>query len=120
MTLPLTPAVLEAAYAYLRATPPFKGWKLPEADAVEFAVTRHRDRMADHTTYCYTLDHVIRASTYHIKTTNDLIEAVAHEMIHQHMTRNHTDTKCEHNAEFKRLAARVCKVHGWDIRLWDL
>ena len=77
MTLPLTPAVLAAAYEYLRATSPFKGWRLPHCDEVEFSVTRHRDRMADHTTYCYTLDHVIRASTYHIKTTNDLIEAVA-------------------------------------------
>jgi len=66
MTLPLTPAVLEAAYAYLRETSPFKGWRLPHA--------------------------------------------------RQEITK--TARRGGHNKEFHRLARRVCKVHGWDVRLF--
>lgn len=115
MTLPLTPHMLAAAYEYLRATPPFNRWKLPHADEVEFGVTRHRDREADHTTYCRTLDHVIRVSAYYAKTTDDLLQCVAHEMIHAHQTRKKTETRKEHNAEFNRVNRRVCSVHGWKI-----
>ncbi len=114
MSLPLTPEMLAAAYEYLRHTPPFKNWKLPEADEVEFSVTRHRDRFADHT-----LDrsqHRIRASSRHIKTTYALLQAVAHEMVHGYQDgiaktgSRHT----AHNAEFVRLSNRVCKLHGFD------
>ena len=113
MTLPLTPHVLAAAYEYLRATSPFKSWKLPVADAVEFCVTRHRDRSGDHTTYCRSLDHVVRVSAYHTKTTLDLMECVAHEMIHMRQTRCKTETKQEHNAAFMQTNRRVARVHGW-------
>lgn len=119
MTLPLTPHVLAAAYDYLRATAPFKSWRLPESDSVEFAVTRHRDRSADHTTYCRTLDHVIRVSAYYTKTTADLMECVAHEMIHAHQTRRKTETRQAHNAAFNRLNRRVCKIHGWKVETFE-
>lgn len=119
MTLPITPAVLEAAYAYLCATSPFKGWRLPPADEVEFCVTRHRDRSADHTTYCRSLDHVVRVSAYHTKTTLDLMECIAHELIHMRQTRRKTETKQEHNAEFKRINRMVARIHGWPVETFE-
>jgi hypothetical protein len=115
MTLPLTPQVLAAAYDYLRATAPFKSWKLPESDAVEFSVTRHRDRSADHTTYCRSTDHIIRVSAYYTKTTADLMECIAHEMIHAHQVRIKTETKQEHNTAFARLNRAVARIHGWPV-----
>lgn len=116
MALPLTPQIVAAAYEYLRACPPFKAWKLPPADEVEFCVTRHRDREGDHTTYCRTLEHIIRVSAYHIKTTQDLMDCVAHELIHARQTRTKTATpKRQHNAEFNRINRRVCRYHGWPV-----
>ena len=114
MTLPLTPHVLVAAYEYLRATAPFRRWALPPADEVEFCVTRHRDREGDHDVRGAQRDHVLRVSSYWIKTTSELMEVMAHEMIHakQRMTRTASNDK--HNAEFHRLAQRVCQQHGWD------
>lgn len=114
MSLHLTPAVLAAAYEYLRSTRPFRAWKLPHADAVEFSVTRHRDREGDHCVYKRTDDHVIRASENLIRTTDDLMQLMAHEMIHarQHHTKS-APKNYGHNAEFKRIAARVCREHGW-------
>ena len=46
MALRLTPEILEGAYEFLRATPPFRGWRLPHADEVEFVVSRHRHNNA--------------------------------------------------------------------------
>lgn len=117
--------MLETAYEYLRSTPPFKNWKLPHADEVEFAVMRHRAREADHDRYTrgdgHTIrrgDHIIRVSAHTVKTTNALIEAMAHEMVHayQEGVVKTGSYVVVHNAEFKRLAARVCKIHGWDTQ----
>lgn len=113
MTLPITPAALAAAYEYLRTTPPFKGWKLPHADEVEFRVTRHRDREADHEVL-RRRNHIIRVSAVRIKTTDALMQAMAHEMVHGYQDGiARTDTRAIHNSEFKRLAQRVCRMHGW-------
>lgn len=114
MSLPLTPEVVAAAYEFLRHCPPFRGWKLPEADAVEFHVTRHRDRYADHT-----LDrkqHRIRVSSHNVKTTYALLQAVAHEIIHEYQDgiAKSGSRKTDHNAEFVRLSKRVCRAHGFD------
>ena len=115
MSLPLTPHVLVAAYEYLRATQPFKGWHLPDAEEVEFGVTRHRDREGDHSTYRRTTEHIIRVSAYYVKTTHALLVCLAHEMIHAHMELSKTTQRNGHGPMFKRLARRVCKVHGWEV-----
>ena len=118
MTLPLTPHVLAAAYEYLRATTPFKSWKLPPADEVEFGVTQHRDRDGDHSSYQRTNEHIIRASTYWVKTTDALMQVMAHEMIHVRQQITKSARHGGHNMEFQRLAKRVCKVHGWHPHLF--
>ena len=124
MTLRLTPDALAAAYEYLRTTLPFKRWKLPHADEVEFHITRHRDREADYDRYVrgdgHVIkrgDHIIRISAYHVKTTCALLETLAHELIHLHQdgvaaTRQY---KVMHNKAFKVLARRVCDAHGWTL-----
>ncbi|MCR4302259.1 MAG: SprT-like domain-containing protein [Sulfuricaulis sp.] len=115
----MTPHVLAAAYEYLRATSPFKAWKLPHADEVEFAVTERRDCEGDHGVYrYYTNEHIITISSYYIKTTPELMVVMAHEMIHERQEIAKTARRGGHNKEFHRLAKRVCKVHGWDSRLF--
>lgn len=117
----LTPEVLAAAYEYLRATPPFKAWKLPHADEVEFSVTKHRDHEGGHTTYCNKPnEHIIYVSSYYIKSTPDLMECLGHEMIHMRQ-RPHRDwrVRAKHNAEFNKLNARFCKLHGLETEVFS-
>lgn len=111
MTLRLTPAILVAAYEYLRSTPPFRRWKLPDADDVEFHVLRTREMFAD----CETTvagQHIIRVSTGKVGRTGTLIESMAHEMVHVYLDRR--GVKAHHGAAFRRCAARICRVHGFD------
>ena len=115
MSLPLTPQILEAAYEFLRACPPFNRWKLPPGEEVEFSVIRLKDREGDHTTYKRTDDHIIRVSSKRIGHTHSLIVVMAHEMIHAKQSVTKTTTRGSmHNPEFRRLAASVCRTHGFD------
>jgi hypothetical protein len=112
MSLRLTPEMLEAAYEILRMTLPFKRWKLPHADDVEFHVTRHRDRRGD----CVDAGHahIVRISSIEIVSLNDLIETMAHEMVHIQQDRMSSNEKFPHGPLFKRLAKQVCRHHGFE------
>lgn len=113
MALPLTPHVVAAAYGYLRACPPFKGWKLPHADEVEFGVTRHRDREGDHNHYLRTTEHILRVSSYRVQSTLALLMCVAHEMTHMYQWR--VFKSYTHNAWFNRTTKRISLIHDWPL-----
>lgn len=112
----LTPDMLEFTYELLRRTPPFKGWNLPEADEVEFVVSRHKKDQGYHRGRRRDRhSHEIGISEECIGHLVTLLQAMGHEMIHQYQQRRQTETpNTAHNAEFHRLAARVCRIHGWD------
>src|SRR3990167_7488256 len=114
MSLPLTPALLEAAYEYLRATPPFRAWHLPPATGVKFVVTKHRDREGDHGVEGGV--DILRVSSNVIGHTNSLLQVIGHEMIH--MRQAVQKVRSNHNADFHRMARRACKYHGWDVKLF--
>lgn len=118
MALRLTPEIIEGAYEFLRRTPPFKAWRLPHADDVEFVVSRHQAHLGYHRGIRRKLhSHEIGISEACVGHTATLLRTMAHEMIHQHQQRTRTETpNTEHNAEFKRLARIVCRRHGWDER----
>jgi hypothetical protein len=109
MTLPLTPQRLAATYECLRVFPPFNRWKLPPASEVRFHVTRHKDRQADF--YHDGRDH-IRVSAHFVGRFDALAQAIAHEMVHQHVG-GYT-----HGSEFKRAARSICRRFGWDEKLF--
>lgn len=113
MALHLTHAMLAQAYELLRATPPFRGWKLPPAEEVEFHVTAS---VADHADYCNLQDgrHRIRVSYKRHKTLRSLIETMAHEMIHMRERQLKLRWDVAHGATFQRLADRICALHGFD------
>ena len=116
MTLKLRPdRHLYGAYDYLRKTEPFAGWKptLPEPDAVRFVVTRERKRQG----YFIVRDGFpeIGVSQVCIGSTASLMELMAHELIHLFQWIAKTETRnVQHNAEFSRLAKRVCAAHVFD------
>lgn len=113
--LPLTPAILCAAYNYLNETAPFHRWNLPDGDDVHFSLCRSK-----HVRGWYWFKngrHYIRISSGCIATTGSLMATMAHEMVHLH----EQATKCntgEHTAAFHKWAAQVCKVHGFDLYLF--
>lgn len=117
MALRLTPENLPAAYEYLRACEPFSAWKLPHADDLEFRVTRHKDRFGhfdDKDGKKKFPD--ISISEVHVKTTATLMETMSHELIH---LKDYLDGKpISHGVAFKRRAARVCKAHGFDPKVF--
>lgn len=114
--LHMTPAMLEAAYELLRLTPPFRRWKLPEADTISFHVTAHDDRHGHFTEHRRWKNPRIGISVAHVKTLPDLAEVMAHEMIHLHLFRlKGAKWYAGHGAPFRRLAEQVCKAHDFDL-----
>lgn len=115
MTLHLTPEMMAQTYELLRATPPFRGWKLPAADDVEFHVTRHTDRHGD----CVDAGHahVIRCSANKHGSLASLIITMAHEMCHVRQSKL-APRERDHGTAFKRMARSVCRIHGFDPKVF--
>jgi hypothetical protein len=108
MTFHLTPEVLRSTYDLLVLTRPFRGWKMPSSSEVIFRVLKTEQMSGD-----WSLDkkgrHVIRVSKARHHTLHNVIMTVAHEMCHMK-----DDTKAHHGWKFRRLAASVCRHHGFD------
>lgn len=112
MTLRLTPDMLAAAYDFLCTTAPFKGWRLPESDGVGFCVVADPNMYAD-----FGVENgipVIRVSEAKNGHTATLLATMAHEMCH--LRQELIGDRGHHTAAFKRMAARVCRAHGFDIK----
>lgn len=113
MTLHITPAMMEASYELLRTTPPFRGWKLPAADEVEFKVISSESRSAD---YFRKADgtHCIRANQKWIGSLNGLVATMAHEMCHMHHNIECPSNQAWHGKWFQSAARQVCRYHHFD------
>jgi len=105
--------MVEAAYAYLVITPPFRRWKLPKPDDVIFHVTANRSKMAEYETDGS--EHNIYVSAQLIGHTETLFRTIAHEMAHMRQYVS-GDRSMAHNAHFARLTARIAKYHGYDAK----
>ena len=117
VTLLLNHEILAAAYDYLRATPPFRDWNLPESEDVKFVVTRSTSTAGTHS--IKDGKDVICVSSGCIGRTLSLVELMAHEMIHMHQRVVCMESRgVEHNAAFKKLVLRVSKIHGFDPMLF--
>lgn len=112
MSLRLTPDMLAAAYEFLRATEPFRRWRLPEADDVGFAVVRDPKMFAD-----FGMENgipVIRVSEAKNGFTVTLLGTMAHEMCH--LRQEMIGDRSHHGIRFKHMAAQVCRAHGFDLK----
>lgn len=101
---------IQNAYDYLKSTYPFNTWNLPDSETVQFKVIRSRMQMGN-----YDVDpHAIRASTNTISTFGELLETVAHEMVHFHCEKEDHENHPEHDEYFKSYALLVCEAWGFD------
>lgn len=112
--LHLTPAMLEGTYELLRLTAPFKAWKLPHADELEFRVTNHADRFGHYDDKDGKGWPDISISARHVKNLKTLTEVMAHEMVHIRQSQGTISPVMDHGREFMRLADQVCRRHGFD------
>src|SRR3990167_2062929 len=114
----LSPDILRATYAYLRALPPFSRWRLPKAEEMKSSVRGSRDEVTigrhqapiKGSSDC----HEIRVSRRKISHTANLIQTMAHEIVHVAVDIHHPEDRSSNGANFKRRAAQVCKIHGFD------
>jgi len=112
VAIPLTPERIAAAYTALCSFPPFCDWRLPPASEITFRVIRSKAKYAD-----YSPDpHTIRVSAANVGQLSNLFQVVAHEMIHLHQRVKGRRNWETHGLEFRLIAGRVCKVHGWDFQ----
>src|ERR1700761_8490675 len=114
--LHLTPQALENAYEYLRVTLPFRRMNLPHADDMVFRVMGARDRFGHFKGRIKDNSDLneIALSGAKVHSTAMLMETMAHEMIHLYQHEKGSCTRGVHNAQFRRIAARVCRIHGFD------
>lgn len=115
MALPLTKEVLAAAYGLLSVSEPFCRWNLPDSDDVTFRVTKRRDVFAR---YIWDGTHTIEVSSASVGHTATLLEKMSHELVHVHLRQTGMESKSGdpnvHNTAFRKLASKVCAVHGFD------
>ena len=97
----------------LRSFPPFSRWNLPPADEVEIRTPQRSDVLGEWSKW-EGGHHIITISSKSHGHLITLIQTVAHEMIHAYQDIKGTSNRAQHNAEFKRLAAQVCRVLGFD------
>lgn len=114
--LHLTPDCLENAYEYLRGTLPFRRMNLPHADNLVFRVMGARDRFGHFRGRIKGMPDLneIGVSLRAVRSTDLLMATMAHEMIHLYQHEKGSATRSSHNAEFDRIASRVCRIHGFD------
>jgi hypothetical protein len=87
---------------------------MPDGDAVAFRVMRHKDLRGQ----CFWDNGrpVIDVSAKNVGHTDNLLQTMAHEMVHIHLDRN--GVRSDHGADFRAGAVAVCRHHGWDVKLF--
>jgi hypothetical protein len=105
--------MIEAAYNFIRTTPPFKGWSLPPGEEVEFHATRHRD--LDGKYEFGGKQHVITVSTALATDFTWMLQTVAHEMVHLSHQIKGLERRNPHGSVFLRHAKTVCRLNGWPL-----
>ena len=118
MALSLNKEILAGAYDYLCTTPPFRNWNLPEGEDVVFKITRDPKIAGFYQKEKKTGRHIIGVSGVCIGRTATLMELMAHEMTHLHQACAGMASGSQHNAAFRKLAQSICKVHGFDPRMF--
>lgn len=108
----MTPELIASIYTTLRQTRPFVKWPLPPAEDVKFLVTRSTEYMGAYRTYRGS--HTLKVSSKRHTYLSSTITTVAHEMVHMTLAIKGEDW-LSHGAKWRKLAARVCRDHGWDL-----
>lgn len=112
----LTHEALEGAYNFLKACYPFCRWRLPDADDLEFRVTRHKDRFGHFDDRDGKVPFPnISISEIHVTDCRGLLEVMGHELVHVALFVAKDPHWENHGRAFKAKAKTVCKSMGFDL-----
>lgn len=114
MAIHLTPDMLERAYELLRASPPFRGWNLPHGEQVGFHVVGGSNVFGCTVYDTDTKRFDIKISAKKHTQLPTLLPTMAHEMCHMREWQLKVRADVHHGAVFEKLAAYVCRRHGFD------
>ena len=106
-----------ACYEFMRTMPPFCHYKMPHGDEIEFQVVKDRRLHGWHKA-TDSGKHILAISKNSIGHTGSLIFYMAHEMIHLVQAERGTHTSADHNAEFRKIAKLVCRLNGFDPKVF--
>lgn len=115
MSLEITPDIIRNAYEYLRSTKPFKHWKLPHSDKIKIKTILPNDKLGEWS--IKDKQHCISINDKLIGSTLNLMQTLAHEMIHlaQYILKQETPNT-EHNKDFYNKIKIIAKYHGFDSK----
>lgn len=113
MTIQVTVELVEAVYEMLRMTKPFKGWKLPHADDISFAMIRKPGTSGEFYVNPNGIPYICINDKFH-HTLQELMKTVAHEMCHLYEHLYYFRQDIHHGAIFRQCADRVCRIHQFD------
>lgn len=112
----VTHEICVAAYDLIRACPPFKSWKLPPGEEVEFHIISSTTHSADYMFLKSKNVHRIRINEKWTGTLWKLILNLMHEMCHMKHEVDCPNDQAHHGKRFQKLAQTVCKIHILDIK----
>jgi galactose-1-phosphate uridylyltransferase len=111
----LSPQHLACLYDAFRQLPPFDKWNMPESKWVSFETPARRDVMGE---FIEGDVHKIKISTVTQEHTFIVVQTLVHEMIHMAQAIAKTQSPAQHNADFRKRARQVCRMHGWDYKFF--
>lgn len=91
--------------------PPFSGWKMPDEYRIKFSVTRSSRVFGD---YNSDPDRV-RISKTTCTNFDDVIQAMAHEMLHLKLERDGDPDHSDHKGPWAKRAEEICTQFGWKL-----
>ena len=108
----ITPRYLATMYYMLAALPPFNRFKLPSEHEVDFKINRSSMLLGS-----YDVDpHLIIISRVACHDYKEVMETLAHEMVHLALEQRGASDHSDHDSAFNCLAAEVCTIWGWDFK----
>lgn len=107
----LTRQHLATMYYMLAAMPPFTRYKLPSDAKIDFKINRSKMLCGS-----YEVDpHTITISRVLCHTYQQVLETLAHEMVHLALEQRGASDHSDHDVAFNNLAAEVCTLWGWNF-----
>lgn len=120
----ITPETCRAAYEFFRTTLPYRRWKLPDADSVEFKITKSADKYGSvdyPSRKGFKIRPIMEVSDHLCYCTDVLLRTVAHEMVHLRQFQLDGWTVVEkgkeygHGPDFQAMAKLICRRHGFNL-----
>lgn len=113
------PKHLGVMYDMLRQLPPFDKWGLPGSEWIVFELPKRKDVLGE---FIESSDgakpHRIKVSAVSHDHVFNVLQTLAHEMLHLVQAIQKTNNTAQHNADFRKRARAVCKEYGWDYKFF--